>query len=351
MVMPFQKCIQTWSEMTGVPAERSVYVYDPIDASLDWLTERGVAVTLGAPPFSTGHSRPKITEDELVAGARGHRALLGASGTYITGQVMDRLPELRFISKLGIGYEIIDVDAATDRGIMVTNTPAHAEVEPVAEHAIALMLGLAKHLHWYSASYIAQGGWRSAGHMSLTLRGATVGIIGFGHIGRAVAVRLRPWGARLLATDIRPVDVPAGVERVDLGTLLRASDIVSLHVPGRSPGQGPFLDAELLGLLKPGALLVNTARGNLIDQAALARLLHEGRIGGAAVDVYSPEPPRPDDPILTAPNVLATPHMAAWNAQLRKEMAEMAFANLWTMLTGGVPDHLVNPAVLDRIER
>jgi phosphoglycerate dehydrogenase-like enzyme len=337
--------------MTAVPADRKVYVYDPVDAPLDWLIERGVAVTLGAPAYSTGQSRPKITAEELVAAARGHRALLGASGTFITGHVMDRLPELRFICKLGMGYEVIDVDAATARGIMVTNTPADAEVEPVAEHAIALMLGLAKHLHWYSASYIAAGGWRSAEHMSLTLRGATVGIIGLGHIGRAVGTRLHPWGVRLLATDIRPVAVPDGVELVDMGTLLRSADIVSLHVPGRPPGTGPLLDAELLGLLKPGALLVNTARGNLVDQGVLARMLHEGRLGGAAIDVFSPEPPRPDDPLITAPNVLATPHMAAWNARLRKEMAEMAFTNLWTMLSGGVPEHLVNPAVLDRIQR
>ena len=337
--------------MAAVPAELSVYVYDPVDAPLDWLTERGVAVTLGAPPYSTGQSRPKISADELVDGARGHLALLGASGTFITAQVMDRLPELRFIAKLGIGYEVIDVDAATDRGIMVTNTPAQAEVDPVAEHAIALMLGLAKQLHWYSASYIAGGGWRSAERMSLTLRGATVGIVGLGHIGQAVAARLGPWGARLLGTDVRPLAPPDGVELTDLRTLLRSADIVSLHVPGQPPGAGPLLDAELLGLLRPGALLVNTARGNLVDQGALARMLRDGRLGGAAVDVYSPEPPGADDPLITAPNVLATPHMAAWNAMLRKELAKMAFTNLWTMFCGGVPENLVNPDVLTRIQR
>lgn len=337
--------------MTAVLSEQSVYVYDPVDASLDWLVERGVTVTLGAPAYSPGKSRPKITADELVAGARGHRALLGASGTFITGQVMDRLPELRFIAKLGIGYEVIDIDAATARGIMVTNTPAHAEVELVAEHAIALMLGLAKHLHWYSAAYIAAGGWRSAGHMSLTLRGATVGIVGLGNIGQAVAARLRPWGARLLATDIRPPAVPEGVELVDLRTLLQAADIVSLHIPGQPPDRGPLLNAELLGLLKPGALLVNTARGNLVDQGTLAQMLRDGRLGGAAVDVYSPEPPHPDDPLITAPNVLATPHMAAWSAHLRTEMAEMAFTNLWTMFSGGVPENLVNRDVLPWIQR
>jgi D-3-phosphoglycerate dehydrogenase len=335
--------------MTAGPADPSVFVYDPVDEPLDWLLERGVKVTLGAPLFSTGRSRPKIGEDELVEAARGHSALMGASGATITGRVMERLPALRFISKLGIGHEVIDLDAATARGIMVTNTPAHAEVEPVAEHAIALLLALIKQLHWYSASYIAAGGWRASDRMAGTLRGSTVGIIGLGQIGQAVAARLRPWGARLICTDIRAVAVPEGAELVGLDTLLREADAVTLHAPGRSAGQAPLLDEERLGLLKPGALLVNTARGNLVDQGALARLLREGRIGGAAIDVYNPEPPRPDDPILTAPNMLATPHMAAWNSDLRKEMATMAFRNLWTMLTGGRPEHLVNPAVLDRV--
>lgn len=334
--------------MTAGRADPSVYVYDPVDEPVDWLLDRGVRVTLGAPVFSTGRSRPKIPEDELVAAAQGHSALLGASGTFITRQVMERLPDLRYISKLGIGHEIIDLAAATAQGIMVTNTPADAEVEPVAEHAIALMLALAKQLHHYSAGYIAAGGWRSAEHMAATLRGSTVGIVGLGHIGRAVAARLRPWGARLIGTDIDGVPMPDGVARAELGTLLSSCDIVTLHVPGRARGQGPLLDRDHLELLRPGALLVNTARGNLVDQDALARLLREGRIGGAAVDVYSPEPPLPGDPLLTAPNVIATPHTAAWNPRLRKEMATMAFRNLWTMLCGEVPQNLVNPAVLDR---
>jgi len=337
--------------MTTGSADPSVYVYDPVDEPIEWLLDRGVRVTLGAPLFSTGRSRPKIPEDELVAAAQGHSALMGASGAFITRRVMEQLPELRYISKLGIGHEVIDLAAATERGIMVTNTPADAEVEPVAEHAIALMLALVKQLHWYSGAYIAAGGWRAADRMAGTLRGSTVGIVGLGHIGRAVAARLGPWGARLIGADIQADAIPAGVEHVDLPTLLSTADIVTLHVPGRPAGAGPLLDGERLEALKPGALLVNTARGNLVDQAALARLLAEGRIGGAAVDVYSPEPPPPDDPLLSAPNLIATPHMAAWNAHLRREMATMAFRNLWTMLTGGLPTHLVNPDVLRRAPR
>jgi D-3-phosphoglycerate dehydrogenase / 2-oxoglutarate reductase len=331
-----------------VAADRSVYVYDPVDEPVDWLTERGVTVTLGAPLRNTGRSRPKITEAELIAGARNHAALLGASGTLVTKRVIENLPDLRFIVKLGIGYEVIDIEAATERGIWVTNTPMHSEVVPVAEHAIALMLALAKRLHAYTADYVRAGGWRNPDQMAISIDQKTIGIVGLGNIGREVARRLAGWNARLIATDIRPVSPPDGVELTDLDTLLATADIVTLHVPGRSQSEGPLLDQTRLEAMKPGALLVNTARGNLVDIKALAERLRDGHLGGAAVDVYSPEPPRPDDPLLKAPNVLATPHTAAWNTNVRKEMAAMAFRDLWTMLSGGVPEHLVNPEVLTR---
>jgi len=328
-----------------------VYVYDPLDQPVEWLVERGVQVTLGAPLYSPGRSRPKMPSEDLIAGAQGHAALLGASGAFITGEVMQAIPTLRCISKLGIGYEVIDVSAATELGILVTNTPVHGEVGPVAEHAVALMLALSRQLHWYDVSYVRRGGWRDPEHMAVTLEGATVGIIGFGNVGRAVARRLSGWGCRILAAD--PVDfgTVAGVERVDLATLLAASDIVTLHTPGRSKDEGPLLDAHHLGLMKRGALLVNTARGNLVDQPALVARLTTGDLGGAAIDVFSPEPPAEDTPLLSAPNLIATPHVAAWSPQVRKEMVMTAFRNLWTALQGGVPEHLVNPEVLDEVRR
>jgi D-3-phosphoglycerate dehydrogenase len=331
-----------------VTADRSVYVYDPLDEPVDWLTERGVTVTLGAPLRNTGRSRPKVTEDELIARAKNHTALLGASGALVTRRVIENLPDLRFVVKLGIGYEVIDVAAATERGILVTNTPMHSEVVPVAEHAIALMLALAKRLHAYTPDYVKDGGWRDPDQMAVTLNGKTIGIVGLGNIGREVARRLAPWGARMLATDVQKVTAPDGVEFTDLDTLLKTADIVTLHVPGRGKDQGPLLDKTRLKAMKKGALLINTARGNLVDTKTLAERLKDGHLSGAAVDVYSPEPPKPDDPLLAAPNVLATPHTAAWITSVRKEMATMAFRDLWTMLSGGVPEHLVNPEVLTR---
>ena len=329
----------------------SVFIYDPLDHPIDFLKERGVGVTLGAPLYATGDRRPKWQPREFVTAAAGHSALLGASGAKITSEVIGQLPGLRCISKIGIGFETIDVAAATEHGVMVTNTPVDAEVNAVAEHALALILGLLKQLHVYGARHIAAGRWRLPDHMSRNLEGATVGVIGLGHIGHAVAQRLTCFGPRLLGFDVKPTDAGGLVEPVSLETLLARSDIITLHASGRPPGAGPLLDRAKLELLPEGALIVNTARGNLLDQTAVVELLCAGRLGGFAADVLDPEPPATDDAILEAPNVLLTPHCAAWNADLRRAMVELAMENVCAALNGGVPPHLVNPEVLTAAHR
>lgn len=327
-------------------ADRSVFVYDSMDEPLQWLVDRGVKVTLGAPEFSTGIARPKIPEDDLIDAARGHAALLGASGARVTRRVIEALPDLRYISKLGIGYEVIDVEAATQHGIQVTNTPVHSEVALVAEHTLALVLALVKRMNVYARDWVRDGRWKAPENMSGTLHGATVGIVGYGQIGRAVASRLQGWGVRLLVHDVQPMDDPT-VTFTDLERLLREADVVTLHRPGLATGERPVLDAERLQLLKPTAIVVNTARGALIDMPALTELLAQRRIAGAGIDVYNPEPPEPDDPLLALPNTLLTPHAAAWHAPLRREMALMAFENLITMFDGQTPESLVNPEVME----
>ncbi len=340
-------CIQTMRFRDSGAAPLRVFVYDPLDHPVDWLEQLGVEVTLGVPLHSTGQRRQKWDPPALVAAAAGHDALLGASGAVLGHEVLEQLPSLRCISKLGIGHEVIDLEAATELGVMVTNTPVHSEVDVVAEHALALVLGLMKQLHFYNAAYLAAGGWRSGEHKSRSLRGATAGVIGLGQIGCAVAARLRAFGARVIGTDVRQVDLDGLVEQVGLEALLEQSDVVTLHAPGRSAKEPPLLDRARLGLLRHGALLVNTARGNLVDQAAVVEMLADGRLAGFAADVYDPEPPPPDEPLLVAPNVLLTPHAAAWNADLRHEMVQLAMENVWTVLTGGVPEHLLNPGVLE----
>jgi len=326
-----------------------VFVYDPLDHPVDWLVSRGVKVTLGAPLYSPGSARPKMPSAELIENARGHEVLLGASGALVTREVMESLEGLRMVAKLGIGYEVVDVEAATDLGVVVTNTPVHGEIGPVAEHAIALMLAVAKRLDWYTKGYLGGGGWKDPQHMSSLLAGATVGVVGLGQIGRAVVERLGGWECRLLGCDPASPEGLRGVELVSLEHLLAESDFVSLHVPGLPPGEGALLNADRLALMKPSAILINTARGNLVDESALAAALETGRLGGAGLDVYAPEPPSHGSAILSAPNVVLTPHMAAWSPRIRKEMVEMAFADIWSMLSGTTVSHVVNPEVLESL--
>lgn len=324
-----------------------VFVYDPLDHPIDWLAERCSRVTLGAPLYASGRSRQKIPPAELIDKAQGHDVLLGASGAAVTRGVMEAIPTLRMVCKLGIGYEVVDVDAATELGIVVTNTPVHGEIGPVAEHAVALMLSALKRLSFYTPEYLQSGGWKDPEKMSGLIEGAVVGIIGFGQIGQAVARRLGGWNCKIVVSDPALDKAPEGIELMSLDDLLVLADVVTVHMPGLKPGQATLIDRERLKLLKPSAVIVNTARGNLIDETALAEALHGNRLGGASLDVYSPEPPLPGSAILTAPNVTLTPHMAAWNPKVRLEMVEMAFEDIADFLSGRIPSHIINPSVLE----
>lgn len=327
-------------------ANRAIFVYDSLDVDPEFLEQWDFEYTYAVPLKATGKARNKIGADDFVRGAKGHRAVLGASGALITRDVMESLPDLRFVAKLGIGYDVIDVSAATDCGIVVTNTPIHREVGLVAEHAVALILACMKQFHWYNTTYVRQGGWRDSDHLVRSLEGATVGIIGFGNIGRAVAQRLVPFGAQIVTYDIRAVDPVNGVEQVELDELLARSDVVTLHAPPNKSGE--LLGSSQLELMKQGAILVNTARGALVDNNSLAKQLESGHLRGAGIDVYFPEPPSGDGPLLQAPNTFLTPHVAAWNEQVRIDMTEMALASLAVLFDGGISPCVVNPEVYER---
>ncbi|MDH2903276.1 MAG: NAD(P)-dependent oxidoreductase [Actinomycetota bacterium] len=287
-----------------------------------------------------------MDSQEFIEGAQGHSAVLGASGALVTRAIMQALPELRFIAKLGIGYEVIDIDAATECGIVVTNTPIHSEVGLVAEHTIALMLACIKQFHWYNTPYLRQEGWRNPEHLVGTLEGATVGVIGFGNIGQAVARRLSSFETRILAFDVRNIEPTAAVEQVTLEDLLEQSDVVTLHAPP-SPN-GPLLTASRLRSMKEGAVLINTARGALVDNVALCELLGTGHLSGVGADVFAPEPPPEDDVLLKAPNTFLTPHVAAWNERVRVEMVELALSSLSSLFESGRPANVVNPEVFEK---
>lgn len=266
-------------------------------------------------------------------------AIVYSSRDRFTGEVLARAPSLTVLSRHGVGYDNIDVPCATRLGIAVAITRGAGEEVAVAEHALALMMALAKRLLYYHGTVVS-GGWERA--TSLLLSGTVLGIVGLGRVGKEVARRARALGMEILAYDCEPDEdfaVAASVQFVDLPTLLARSDFVSLHVPG---GQGVIIDHKALRIMKPGAILINTARGRLVDEEAVAFALREGRLGGAGLDVFEEEPPR-DSPLLSAPNTVLTPHVAAYTREVLRNMDLLAARNVVEILQGRIPPQVINP--------
>jgi glyoxylate reductase len=255
-------------------------------------------------------------------------------------------PSLRAVSNVAVGYDNIDVAACTARRIPVGNTPG-VLTETTADFAFALLMGLARRVAEADA-FVRAGKWRTWSPTLLLgtdVYGATLGIVGLGAIGAAVARRARGFGMRVLYVSREPrpaLEAELGLRRVDKATLLAESDVVSLHVP-LSPATRHWLGRAELAAMKPGALLVNTARGGVVDQEALIEALRAGRLGGAALDVMEPEPLPADSPLMTLPNVLLAPHIASASHATRGRMASMAVDNLLAALEGRRPPHCVNP--------
>ena len=313
--------------------------YDPTGTSIVWLRGQGLRVKTGHALWEMPFER--FSEDELIAEAKDCVGLMGASGTRISRRVIESLPQLRYISKFGIGVDSIDMDAATEHGVLVSNTPNEFQIFTVSEHAIAMMLALSKQFSTWTPEFMRRGGWRGLTH-SATLKGATVGIVGLGRIGRGVAQRLAGWEARILGHDPHLKDAPAGIELAGLKDLLTQSDFITLHA-APSAGNKHMLNRETFALMKPNAFVINTGRGSLIDYPALRAALEAKQIAGAALDVFDQEPPRTDDPLFRMPNVICTPHVAAWTAGGTHGIGWHAARNLWAMISGEGTADIVNP--------
>ncbi len=246
---------------------------------------------------------------------------------------------LRVVARYGVGVDNVDLAAAAARGIVVTNTPG-ANARSVAELAATLLLLLARPVARAAAETRA-GGWpRLPG---LSLAGKTVGLVGFGAIGRQTARLLGGFDCRLLAYDPLLNEATAaalGVQAASLDELLAASDFVSLHAPVTPETRG-LVDAAFLARMKPGASLINTARGELVDEAALLAALTSGHLHGAALDAFATEPPGADNPLLALPNVIATPHMGAHTDGATTAMGRMALADCLAVLRGEEPRYRV----------
>jgi glyoxylate reductase len=274
---------------------------------------------------------------ELRARAPELHGLLALLTDPIDAELLDAAPGLRAISNYAVGVDNVDLAAATDRGIPVGNTPG-ALTDSTADLALALMLGIGRRIVEGDA-FVRRGEWRTWEPgllLGRDLHGATVGIVGFGRIGRAVARRCEGFGCEVVHTHA-----------VELDELLERSDFVTLHAP-LTPETRAMIGGEALRRMKPTAYLINTARGPMVDSDALARALHEGEIAGAALDVTDPEPLPPDHPLLDAPGLLVVPHIASATHATRERMADMAVDNLLAGLGGDRMPNCANPEVYER---
>ena len=284
--------------------------------------------------------------DQLLKNVDGALTLLTDT---IDGPLLDKHPSLRVVSNFAVGYDNVDVDAATERGVAVCNTPG-VLTETTAEMTFALLMATARRVV-EGVDYVRADKWKTWGPLLLLgqdVYGATLGIVGFGRIGREVARMATGFNMKILAHDRSPDSKDTtgiNVTFVDLDTLLTESDFVSLHV-ALTPETDRLIGERELGLMKKTAVLVNAARGPVVDTNALVHALREGEIFAAGLDVTDPEPLPADHPLVTLPNCTVVPHIASATVGTRDNMATLAARNLIAVLNGDKPDHIINPGVL-----
>lgn len=289
--------------------------------------------------------RPADPPPPEISGAEG---LLCAAPYTISKALLDAAPRLRVVSNFGVGFDNVDVAEMDRRGIAVCNTPGVLS-GAVADLTLGLIIAAARRLVDH-AVFVRERRWGNAAPapLGVDLAGKTLGIVGLGRIGRAVARRARGFDMRLVYHDTftEPGDADRDCAYRTLDDLLRESDFVTIHT-NLTPETRHLIGARELALMKPTAYLVNTARGPVVDQAALAGALKAGTIAGAALDVLEVEPPPSDDPILDAPNAIILPHVGSATAETRAAMLEMAIDNLLAVLRGEEPRACVNPGTLE----
>jgi len=262
----------------------------------------------------------------------------------VPAAVIGASPKCRIVARLGIGLDNIDVAAATERKIMVTNIPDYCLIE-VAEHALALLLAMSRKVAFYHHETKSGRYDLKAGPILRRIEGQTLGIVGLGNIGKRLADKAAALGLNVLATSRRQRTAPAGVRFVSLDDLLTQSDYVSLHTP-LTPETRHLIGAAQLARMKPTAYLINTARGGLIDNGALAAALNKGQLAGAALDVQDPEPPDLAIPPWNDPRVIVTPHAAFVSQESLANLRSRTARQVATALGRGRPENVVNPAVL-----
>lgn len=283
-------------------------------------------------------------EAHWAAELQGAGGILLRSG-YITASLVDRLPDLKIVAVHGAGVDPVDIEACTARGVQVTNAPG-ANANAVAELVFGLMLAHVRQIPASAHKAMAEKAWDAARHTGGELRGRILGLVGFGKVGKRVALIAQAFGMTVIASDpvVSDADIQAaGVQPVQLDDLLALSHIISLHAPA-IPATRHMINAKSIALMKSDACLINCARGALVDEVALAAALRAGQLGGAALDVLDGEPPDPASPIYGAPNMLITPHMAGSTFECLDAIAATTAADIARVLKGEQPVHPVNKA-------
>jgi glycerate dehydrogenase len=278
------------------------------------------------------------TRREEIAGRAADADIVLTNKVVMDREMMALLPRLKYIGVLATGYNVVDIEAARERDIIVTNVPAYS-TESVAQTVFAHLLTVTNRTEHY-AQLNRLGRWAENRDFcywdtELTeLAGKTMGIVGLGHIGRRVAEIALAFGMQVKAmTSKKAEDLPAGIQKAELQSLLASADVVSLHCP-LTEGTKHLIHRETLRLMKPSAILINTGRGPLVDDEALAKALNEGRLRAYCADVVTEEPPKADHPLLHAPNAFITPHIAWATVEARKRLLQTAIGNVEAFVNG-----------------
>ena len=304
------------------------YAANPGDLSWDGLKQLGELTVYD-----------RTAPQDVLERARGAQVIL-TNKVLITAELMDQLPELRYIGVLATGYNVVDIPAARKHGIVVTNIPAYSTMS-VAQMVMAHLLNITNRVALHSEA-VKQGEWQNCKDFTFSLTpqieldGKTFGIVGLGNTGTATACIAQSFGMRVLAysSKDRKVLMKMGIEKAEsYEQLFRQADVLSLHCPLTEETRH-LVNAERLSLMKPTAILINTGRGPLVDEAALAQALNEGRIMAAGVDVLEEEPPRKGSPLIGARNCFITPHIAWATKAARERLMNIAVANVKAFLEG-----------------
>lgn len=278
----------------------------------------------------------RINRDSVTA--------LVVESDFVFEETMELTPELRFVGVCRAGVNHVDVDYATSRGIVVVNTPGR-NANAVAEHTLALMLALARKIP-AAHRYVKTGGWEDPTEPYMAFRGIelrdrTVGIVGLGAVGRRLAEMCMALGMRAQAYDPYVDEAPEGMRLVSLDDLMASSDFVCAHTPLTDETEG-MLDSRMIGLMQPGAFLVSASDANVLDQHALAEALGDGRIAGAALDVFESHPVSPQNPLLSLENVILSPHIGGATAETARRHSQMMTSDILRFIRGEMPVNIVN---------